>query len=190
MMESIQPSKASRQLMEEHTGVLLMLKILDAIRHRLEMDLEVPTEQLEDILEFFQVFVDKCHHGKEEDYLFPALEESDPAREGGPLGILLTQHALGRTLVRGMKEGIGEYRQSGGTISNKFRENAGRYIELLTRHIRQEDQMIFPLADRTLSPEKLEQLFNDYEKLEEERIGAGRHEEFHKLLRRLKTSYL
>jgi hypothetical protein len=28
------------------------------------------------LLEFFTVFVDKCHHGKEEELLFPAMEQA------------------------------------------------------------------------------------------------------------------
>jgi hemerythrin-like domain-containing protein len=35
-------------------------------------------------MEFLTVFVDKCHHGKEEEFLFPALEAAGIAREGGP----------------------------------------------------------------------------------------------------------
>lgn len=42
----------------------------------------VPAEELKGIMEFLTVFVDKCHHGKEEDFLFPALEAAGIAKDG------------------------------------------------------------------------------------------------------------
>jgi hypothetical protein len=39
------------------------------------------------------------------------------------------------------------------------------------------------------SKEKDEELFEGFEKIEEERIGAGKHEAFHKLMHTLKEIY-
>jgi hemerythrin-like domain-containing protein len=36
------------------------------------------------MMEFLSVFADTCHHGKEEDFLFPGLEAAGIPNEGGP----------------------------------------------------------------------------------------------------------
>jgi hemerythrin-like domain-containing protein len=36
------------------------------------------------MLAFFRTFTDTCHHGKEEGYLFPALEAIGVSRKNGP----------------------------------------------------------------------------------------------------------
>ena len=54
----------------------LTLKVLDRIcqEDRTSGKLGDP-QHVDHLLEFFTVFVDKCHHGKEEELLFPALEQ-------------------------------------------------------------------------------------------------------------------
>ena len=66
--------KATDQLRDEHKGVLLMLAILEKVSAKIEKEGSLDKDHLEGMLEFFSVFVDKCHHGKEEDLLFPAYE--------------------------------------------------------------------------------------------------------------------
>ena len=46
------------------------------------------------------------------------------------------------------------------------------------------------MADKVLSPQEHEALLQGFEKLEVERIGVGKHEEFHKLLHKLQDIYL
>ena len=42
-------------------------------------------EKLGKILDFFRVFVDRCHHGKEEEYLFPTMEKRGIPADKGPI---------------------------------------------------------------------------------------------------------
>jgi hemerythrin-like domain-containing protein len=49
--------------------------------------------------------------------------------------------------------------------------------------------VLFEMADARLSEIQQEKLFDEFEKLGEEKIGLGRHEEFHKLLDELAGIY-
>ena len=49
--------------------------------------------------------------------------------------------------------------------------------------------MLFPMALYMLGTDKQAELSEAFEKLEEDRIGPGKHEEFHQLLHRLKQVY-
>ncbi len=181
---------ATQQLKDEHEGILLMLKILDQVVAKLEAKETVNPEHLRRIVEFFQVFADKCHHGKEEDLLFPELEKSGISRERGPIGVMLAEHQQGRTFVRGMAEAAAQYKRGDAKGGTEFATNARDYIALLTHHIGKENNVLFPMADRVLSKKKQTELEEGFEKIEREKIGKGTHEGFHKLLNDLQETYL
>ena len=86
----------TEQLKEEHKAIKLALEILEKICQKIEAKDEVKQSDIEAMLEFIRTFADKCHHGKEEDLLFPALEETGLPREGGPTGMMLLEHDQGR----------------------------------------------------------------------------------------------
>ena len=63
--------KATEQLKNEHEAVKLMMKILDAACGNLKAGNKPQVADFEDMIDFLKVFVDRCHHGKEEQILFP-----------------------------------------------------------------------------------------------------------------------
>ncbi len=178
------------QLKEEHQGIQLMLRILDEVCRRIGSSEKVDTGHLEKILEFIRVFADKCHHGKEEDLLFPEMERAGVPKERGPIEVMLLEHSKGRDSVRGMGEALEGYKRGEAGASSRFFENARNYIALLTQHIDKENNVLFPWGERVLSKEQKERLIEAFETLEHERIGEGKHEEFHQLLRQLSEVYL
>jgi hemerythrin-like domain-containing protein len=50
---------------EEHEGIAFMLTILEKVCAKIEAKEKVDQGHLERIVEFFKIFVDQCHHGKE-----------------------------------------------------------------------------------------------------------------------------
>ena len=74
--------------------------------------------------------------------------------------------------------------------SRSFAAPALAYIELLTQHIAKENTVLFPMAEHLLGTPALTAMHEDFERLEEERIGPGRHEAFHRLLDDLAAEYL
>ena len=167
-----------------------MLKILDKVCARLESKEKVDPEHLEPIVEFFRVFADKCHHGKEEDLLFPEMEKAGVPKEMGPIGVMLAEHQQGRGFIRGMAEALDRQKKEDPKALPAFAENARNYIALLTQHIKKEDNVLFPMGEKVLSREVQKELVEGFEKIEVERIGEGTHEEFHKLLHHLQEVYL
>lgn len=180
----------ANQLKEEHEGILLMLKILEKICARLEAKEKVEIDPLERIIEFIRVFADKCHHGKEEDLLFPELERAGIPKDHGPIGVMLVEHDQGRAYVKGMGEAIAGFKKGDPQVGIDFVKNARSYISLLTQHIQKENNVLFPMGDKVLSKEKQQNLLKAFDKLESERIGVGMHESFHNLLNHLQEVYL
>ncbi len=181
--------KATEQLKAEHEGIRLMLGILDEICRRAESSEAVNLQHVESILEFLRVFVDRCHHGKEEAILFPALESVGIPKEGGPIGQMLAEHEQGRQLVREIGQTLPTGKREEWAAATRFCDICRKYIELLTQHIQKENEVLFVMADMRLSEIQQEKLFDEFEKLEEEKIGLGKHEEFHRLLDELAGIY-
>ncbi|UCD80418.1 MAG: hemerythrin domain-containing protein [Desulfobacterales bacterium] len=179
------------ELKTEHQAVKLTLKILNKINQKIEgTGKPANPDHMEQLLEFFSVFVDTCHHGKEEDMLFPAMEQIGFSKDNGPIGILLYEHQVGRTYVDSMKNALSDCKKGNDKALKKFVQNAKCYIALLNGHIDKEDNVLFPLAENNLSKEKQAELYEGFEKIEVERIGVGKHDEFHKLLDQLVKIYL
>ncbi len=182
--------KATEELKNEHEGIQVMLRILDAVSIKMNTGENIQAEHLDGMVEFFRVFVDKCHHGKEEDFLFPAMEKAGVTRENGPIEVMLREHTMGRSLMHKISEAVAQYKSGNESASDEFGSSSAEYVALLTRHIDKENNILFPMADMRLTPHEDQELLKAFEKLEHDRIGPGKHEEFHGLLNRLERQYL
>jgi len=182
--------KPTEELKKEHEAIKLMIRIMGSVSDRLESGKRVDPKHLDSILEFIKVFADKCHHAKEEDLLFPAMEKAGIPKEGGPVGVMLLEHDEGRQYVKAMGEGIAQYAKGDLRAGSKIAENARNYVALLSQHIDKEDNILYPMADARIPGADQNELEKEFEKVETEKIGKGKHEEFHKLLHRLKEEYL
>jgi hemerythrin-like domain-containing protein len=178
-------SKAIEELRHDHDAILSSLSILDAMVSRLG-SADAPTaEDFRGFIGFLKEFADKCHHGKEEGILFPALTGAGMPSQGGPVGVMLSEHVQGRTLIREMEQAVP------GAVDAKALAKAARsYAELLRSHIAKENEVLFPAAERLLPSGDLEAMKGKFQEHEETVIGHGRHEQLHAMLKELKQKYL
>ncbi|MDF1561295.1 MAG: hemerythrin domain-containing protein [Bacteroidales bacterium] len=177
---------AKEDLLHEHIAIEHALNILEEISQRIENNGDIDYSDINNFLEFLKEFADRCHHGKEEDFLFPALEKAGIRKEGGPIGVMLSEHAQGRNYIRQMQTSVVE-----NTVDNQlFIQASGNYIRLLRSHIQKENNVLFPFIDTRLSVPEQKDLYDKFENHEEQVIGKGRHEELHSLLEKLAKKYL
>lgn len=179
--------KPTKDLGEEHGGIMLMLKIMEKVAKKLQKGEEIRKNHLNKIVEFLKNFADRCHHGKEEDILFPQLAKKSSNKK--LINELLGEHKTGRDFIRGIAESIGQYKP-GNSDAIHIAININGYTKLLTEHIRKESIKLFPIADKQLSGKLQEEIEEKFEKLEREVIGVGQHEEYHGWLKELNIIYL
>lgn len=98
--------KPTDELKKEHRAIKIMLNILTEVARRLEAGRGADLKDLSDILEFLKVFADRCHHAKEEELLFPAMEKAGISGDQGPIGVMLADHQAGRALIKDMDESV------------------------------------------------------------------------------------
>mgnify|MGYP006281128247 CR=1 FL=1 len=181
--------KAIDQLKNEHEGIKIMFRILRKICDSLKSDQTLDTGHFEGILEFFQIFVDKCHHGKEEDLLFPAMVQAG-IPEKGPIEVMLSEHAAGRSHIKAISQFFTRFKSGDTAVAGDLAHECEQYISLMVDHIYKENNILYPMGETRFSQAIDEKLYQDFETLEEERIGKGKHEAFHEMINRLTAIYI
>ncbi|MGB4268510.1 MAG: hemerythrin domain-containing protein [Spirochaetota bacterium] len=175
---------ASEDLIKEHESILYGLKILEKMIEIYTRNKEINYNDVKEIINFFKLFADKCHHGKEEEVLFPVMERARIPKENGPIGQMLYEHDKGRNYIRLMEEGLQKKQLE------FFIENALKYINLLRDHITKENNILFPLGDRRIPTDIQKNILEAFEKHEETVMGKGTHEKLHELLSGFANKYL
>lgn len=181
---------ATRVLRDEHDAILRMLEVTEAVARRLESGQTVPADTLGGLLEFFRLFADRLHHGKEEDLLFPLLEQKGVPREGGPVGVMLAEHEQGRALIRQMAGASTAYAEGSPEAGADWVGPARQYVELLRQHIDKENNVLFVAAEKMLSADEQGELAKQFEAVQEEKLGADTYQRLRALADRLSADSL
>ena len=167
--------KPTQMLSDEHRVIERVLAAVDRLTTRPAKE---SLEQWQKALDFIRNFADGCHHHKEEKVLFPALENHGIPRDGGPVGMMLTEHEEGRSYVRAMAAALtrieaGEQREEAGLF-----DAAHSYVRLLHEHIQKEDDILFAMADEVIPANEQTQLLEQFEIYEAEETTKGVHEKY------------
>lgn len=161
-------------LMQEHEVIERVLNLLHQAVVRIEAEQAVPKGFPSWSVQFFRQFADHCHHGKEEDILFPLLELRGIPRDGGPIGVMLYEHVIGRDCVGRMDRAA--------SISppdeRAFAKAANEYIPLLRQHIFKENNVLFQMAQHCLSEQDAVTTMERFRSVEEEKGGPEFHERY------------
>jgi hemerythrin-like domain-containing protein len=154
------------RLREEHRAILAALDHFEArLRHarrtgRLERATITP------FLDFFQEFVDGCHHAKEEEVLFPALERRGMSACFGPLLVMRYEHDQGRDHVKTMRSLQGHAEDGNEAARDALLRRGEAFVELLRGHIEKEDHCLFPLVEDRLRAEDGFEILEAYGQVE------------------------
>lgn len=158
MSEATTNEMPSAVLKAEHQVILRVIGVLQRLVARAESQEGFEAEAFGSCVEFFRFFADACHHAKEEDLLFPVLEQRGIPREGGPIGCMLEEHRQGRELTRQMGEALEAVERAENDAQASFIGSAKQYIDLLTNHIFKEDNVLFNMGDQMMSPDDQQSL--------------------------------
>ncbi len=180
--------KATDILVEEHQVIKKVIECLDKISVEAQEQGKLNLQAAQTAVDFFKNFADRCHHSKEEDRLFPVMEENGFLRDGGPTGVMLMEHVAGRSYVKSMRDSMQKASEGDGKAIKVFQENARSFCSLLSEHIQKEDHCLFSMADNALSEEVKEGLFEDFRTIELE-AGGQRHARYIQIAKDLCQQY-
>ena len=172
-------------LKHEHQIVLLVLKGAEREGNAARKKGACDAPTVEKMADFFKTFVDRCHHAKEERHLFPALERHGVAKEGGPIGVMLSEHEEGRGHVRALAAALPGLKAGRPGAAAEAADRLLAYAALLRAHIEKEEGVLFAMADRLLTPKEQRDMVKAFDLVEAEEIGEGVHEKYHQLAHEL-----
>lgn len=145
-------------LMTEHRLIERVLAALEAHTARVRAGEVTERAELERFTRFFAAFADRHHHGKEEEILFETMVESGFSREAGPIAVMLSDHEQGRALVRRLRDLAARPEPWSAEDAREADLAAVQFSQGLAAHIRKEDQVLYPMAERHLPEAALQTL--------------------------------
>lgn len=164
----IKYSPPLKTLVDEHTVIKRLLALVPRIVENLDVARENDRQLVLDSIDFIQSYADRYHHAKEEDILFKAFDEN--------LEILKSmheEHRIGRGHVQAVLDALeaGNNQEAGDHLTS--------YGQLLTGHIKKEDEILYPWMDRNLSLSEVGVLFTRFTEIDKKfRDTALRQKEF------------
>ena len=137
--------KSTDMLRDDHRHMVAALDVVTEMAARAGTNQEIDTADVNRMLKFFRDFGDRHHQGKEESVLFPALLHDPMQRNYERLCCLVFEHDRQRSLIEGLEESLL-------TKNTKdFSYYATRMSTILREHIKEEEEVVFPLAESTLT---------------------------------------
>jgi hemerythrin-like domain-containing protein len=177
--------KATDILSSEHRVIERVILALETEVGKMDAGQPVRPEFFVDAADFIKGFADGCHHRKEEGVLFQTMTAHGVPVQGGPVGVMLSEHEQGRRFTAamraaGLKLAAGD--QAAG-VEVKF--NALGYAALLRQHILKEDNVLFPMANRVIPVSEHDIVYAGFERVEHAETGEGVHEKYLALAEKL-----
>jgi hemerythrin-like domain-containing protein len=146
-----------KMLVDEHVLIKRLLALIPRLIENLDVESPEGRQVVSQCLGFIQSFADKFHHAKEEEILFKCFD--------GKLDIIQTMcadHENARARVRHMLSAL-ERRDKA-----VMAEDLKAYQELLSEHIKKEDEILYRWMERNLSMTQIGELFSRFKEKERE----------------------
>ncbi|MCE2508766.1 MAG: hemerythrin domain-containing protein [Nitrosopumilaceae archaeon] len=165
---------STASLRRDHDLIEKVLKSMAATVQLLESGKAVPAPILNQVIDFTKNFTDVCHHAKEEESLFPALQSVGVPSRMGPIPVMLMEHRQSREIAAEMEGRAREYLESGeyGPLATSMR----RYVQHVTEHLWKENNRLFVMAEARLqrAASKVSEEMDEIERRRLEELGRER----------------
>jgi hemerythrin-like domain-containing protein len=161
-------SPPMKKLVDEHVLIKRWIALIPRVVENLDVESEEGRRLILEGIDMIRSYADKYHHAKEEDILFKYFDE-----EADIIKVMHEDHAHGRSLVKEMLAALD--RRDAKTIA----ANLIAYRELLTEHIRKEDEILYPWMDNQLSTHLVGELYAKFDEVDRQiDVSPGKYEVF------------
>lgn len=179
-------------MQSEHDNILSFLDVVRAMCCHVLETKEVDTGDFRKVIDFARNYSDHQHHGKEEKFLFNEMEARLGAmgqnliRHG-----MLVEHDLCRGHILDLEAALDLYdaHPDKTVYVLDILEAAEGYATLLTRHIKKENTVVYPFAERSLPAEVVSEINRKVEDFEKETEKQGIQQHYLALRDELKAKY-
>ncbi|MEK7448792.1 MAG: hemerythrin domain-containing protein [Planctomycetota bacterium] len=147
-IKEIKYSPPVKKLVEEHVLIKCWIALIPAVIKNMNLESPEGRQLIMDGVDFIRSYADKYHHAKEEDILFKYFDANLDI-----IKVMYEDHETGRAHVRAIVEGVNK------KDKKSVAEHLLAYQELLTGHIKKEDEILYPWLDRQLTTTQIGEMF-------------------------------
>jgi len=166
-------------LMREHRLIERMVKIINNLQLEINEKKVTDSNYIEDVVDFFKTYADRCHHGKEEDILFKKLSTKNLKKQHQTImNELIEEHAYARKTVNKLKETNTKYRQGNKKAIMEINDLLKELSTLYPKHIQKEDKHFFYSCMNYFSKSELDSMLDDFREFDRKMI----HEKYEKIV--------
>jgi hemerythrin-like domain-containing protein len=158
---------STESLRKDHKLIEKVLQALDATINLLKEGKKIPEQILLPTIDFTQNFTEICHHGKEEEALFPALEKSGMPSHMGPIRMMIVDHQ--RTKAIGEKIELASKKYLDTDDSDDLILSLQVYVKHVTEHLWKENNRLFKMAEARLN-HAVKDIDKNLEEIEEKKL--------------------
>jgi len=142
-------------LMIEHRLMERMLSVIKGVLAEIESKHKVDSVFVDLVVDFFRVYADRTHHGKEEDILFRELNKKALSQKDRQLmKELIEEHVFGRQIIKAIVEANTRYRNGDESALADIAANLKTLTGFYPIHIEKEDKIFFPSSLTYFSDEE------------------------------------
>lgn len=161
--DSMRP-EAIRIIVDEHSAIAAVLYALRyLVKQMREGGEEANFPLLRAILDYIVSYPDRWHHPKEDRFLFAAIRRRTHDADA-LLADLEREHRIGYPMIEELKQRLIEFQNGEAAAGAAFFDLAGRYVQLEWAHMRKEEDLLMPIAERVLDRadwEEIDQAFRE-----------------------------
>ena len=179
----------TENLINEHKEINELLNILSKISDKIKSKDVFYTNDVEEIVDYLILLINKSHHGKEDGVFYPELMQSGISKEIAPLSIINYEHTLSRRYLKEIVSCVVNCKIGNDFSGEMLAESITNYVVVIKNHIKREEEIVFPMAEKLLSVDKKNEIAKKFENIDENNFNHSFVEHFNKLLKKFKIKY-
>jgi hemerythrin-like domain-containing protein len=178
---------ALRIIKSEHRSIAA---ILDGLGHF--VDLGLAGKPLPDarvfraMLQYLDLFAERMHHPKEDKYLFASVRLRTHDADA-MLDRLQEEHSWDLGAIRAMEQAFLRYEEGGADFFDAFARKVQDYARFHSEHMRNEEKVIFPIAETVLTEEDWREIDAAFEAHQDPLASPDQERDMNALFTRIVT---
>ncbi|MEW6201962.1 MAG: hemerythrin domain-containing protein, partial [bacterium] len=168
--KEIKYSPPVKKLVDEHVIIKKWLALIPQVIETADIETEAGKKLILDGVDFIRSYADRFHHAKEEDILFKYCDENSDI-----IKVIHEDHETARSHVMATLEALDNNDRAA------IAEHLTAYRELLTEHIKKEDEILYPWIDRGLVTHQVGELFSKFSEVDKS-FGNDFTDKYEKLI--------
>ncbi|KPK03954.1 MAG: hypothetical protein AMJ64_14665 [Betaproteobacteria bacterium SG8_39] len=172
-------------LWNEHRSIAVVLHAMEyLVREQRDHGTRINPAVFRAILYYLDVFPERMHHPKEEDYLFAAVRRKTSEADA-VLDELRKEHDSGAHSIRDLEQDLLRYEEGGAKEFERFAAAVEQFVAGYRQHMRKEEDGVMPIARRVLNAQDWADINRAWAENRDPLTGVETEKEYEQVLDRI-----